>query len=371
MVMQTKVITDIKMRRQRVRTRVQEFHTAHPGFCNIMGKIFKYSLPVAVTVGLLVWLFTKIHFEDMRKAMADGCNFWWILLMMGITVLSHIIRGIRWGIQLRAVGVPRMSVTAESVAIFGAYALNLVFPWLGEGWRCVMISRREGVPLSTVVGTDLGDRGSDGIVVLLLLCLAFGVAHGAIDSFIDHYAVGRDVAAFTDNPWAWAWIATAILLVWGVLYFFRKYRWVAEADRSLQKVWDGFRVLFTMRHKGWYVVLTIGIWSCYFLETYVCFHAFGFTRPLLEMPGSCWGLIPGLVVFVFGSLSMAVPSNGGLGPWNLAVMFALSLYGVTDAQGAAYSLVAWGFQALTLVMLGIFSAIYLSRTGSDKSPLPE
>ena len=54
------------------------------------------------------------------------------------------------------------------------------------------------------------------------------------------------------------------------------------------------------------------------------FQAFPFTRALVEEPGSAWGLIPGLVVFVFGSYSMAIPSNGGLGPWNLAVMFGRS-----------------------------------------------
>lgn len=72
-----------------------------------------------------------------------------------------------------------------------------------------------------------------------------------------------------------------------------------------------------------------------------------------------WGLIPGLVVFVFGSISIAVPSNGGLGPWNIAVMFALSLYGVGNSEGAAFSLVCWSFQAITQVAAGLFSIGYM------------
>ena len=74
---------------------------------------------------------------------------------------------------------------------------------------------------------------------------------------------------------------------------------------------------------------------------------------------SAYGLIPGLVVFVFGSFSIAVPSNGGLGPWNLAVMFALSLYGIPETEGTAYSIAVWGSQAATYVALGIFSAAYI------------
>ena len=111
-----------------------------------------------------------------------------------------------------------------------------------------------------------------------------------------------------------------------------------------------------------YVFLTLGIWTCYFLETYCCFFAFPFTRDLVHIPGSCYGLIPGLVVFVFGSFSMAVPSNGGLGPWNIAVMYALMLYGISHTDAAAYSIVAWGFQAIMLIALGIFSAFYITIT---------
>ena len=190
----------------------------------------EYLFPVAISVVLVVWLFHKVNFHDVMHVVRTECNVWYLVLMMAITTLSHISRGIRWGIQLRGAGVPSMPVLRECVSIFGAYALNLVFPRLGEAWRCVYVSKRERVPLSTVVGTE---------------------------------------------------------------------------------------------------------------------------------PGTCFGLIPGLVVFVFGSFSMAVPSNGGLGPWNVAVMYALSLYGISDTQGTAFSLVMWSMQAAWLVVQGIFSAAYV------------
>ena len=120
-----------------------------------------------------------------------------------------------------------------------------------------------------------------------------------------------------------------------------------------------------------YLLLTVGIWTCYFMETYLCFYAFPFTRALVDEPGSCWGLVPGLVVFVFGSCSMIVPSNGGLGPWNIAVMFALTLFGISSGDGAAYSIVCWSFQAGMLVALGIFSALYIMierRAGRNNVP---
>lgn len=325
-------------------------------------KIARYLIPFLVSAGMVVWLFHKVDIHEMMRVIREGCDFRWIVVMMLITALSHVIRGIRWGIQLRAVGVPRMSVVAESVAIFGAYALNLVFSGVGEAWRCVYVSRRENTPLSTVVGTDLGDRSSDAVVVLMLLGLALVVAKGPIDTFISHYAIGEDIRHFSDDPRLWCAVILGLTLVWAALYFFRKYRYIEKIDSSLKNVWQGFKVLFTMKGVGAYVVLTLGIWLCYFMETYVCFYAFPFTRALIDSPGSAYGLIPGLVVFVFGSFSMAVPSNGGLGPWNIAVMFALSIYGIGNTEGAAFSMVMWSFQAAMLVMLGVFSAIYIAAT---------
>lgn len=334
-------------------------------------KILDYAVPVGISAALVIWLFHKVNFKDIVEMARGECNFMWVGVMMAITTLSHITRGVRWGIQLRAAGVPRMTVTKESVSIFGAYALNLVFPRLGEVWRCIFISRSERVPLSTVVGTDIGDRGSDAVVVALLTVLALIVAHPAIMSFMDHYQVGREIYHIFDNAVLWIIITAVIVAFWAVCHYMRKYRWVQNMDNGLDNIWKGFKVLFIMKGRGLYVWLTLGIWLCYYMETYVMFQAFPFTRALVYEAGMAGGLIPGLVVFVFGSMSMAIPSNGGLGPWNLAVMFALSLYGISQTEGATFAMVMWSFQAAWLVVLGLFSAGYVLMERKNNHLLEE
>lgn len=325
----------------------------------IVSRVLKYLIPLLVSAGLIVWLFHKVNIHQVETIIRQGVDWRYIVAMMAITVLSHIIRGIRCGIQLRAAGIPRIPATAESVSIFGAYALNLVFPFLGEAWRCVYISRREGCKLSTVVGTDLGDRASDGIMILLIMILTVIVAHPAIDRFLDRYPLGEAIDRFTTDGAMWVILVVVVaLLVAGDLYF-RNTKFVKGVNASILRIWDGFKVLFHMKGTGLYLILTLGIWICYFFETYVCFFAFPFTRELVTNSSYTLGLVPGLVVFVFGSCSMAVPSNGGLGPWNIAVMFALSLFGISNSDGAAYSIVCWSFQAIILVASGIFSVFYI------------
>lgn len=325
----------------------------------VISRVLKYLIPVLVSGGLIIWLFHKVNIHQVESIIRQGVDWRYIAAMMAITVLSHIIRGIRWGIQLRAAGIPRIPATAESVSIFGAYALNLVFPFLGEAWRCVYITRREGCKLSTVVGTDLGDRASDGIMILLIMILTVIVAHPAIDRFLDRYPLGEAIDRYTTDGVLWVVIAIVLALLIAGDYFFRDTKFVKGVNASIMRMWQGFSVLFHMKGTGLYLILTLGIWVCYFFETYVCFFAFPFTRELVTNSPYTLGLVPGLVVFVFGSCSMAVPSNGGLGPWNIAVMFALSLFGISNSDGAAYSIVCWSFQAIILVASGIFGAFYI------------
>lgn len=103
-------------------------------------------------------------------------------------------------------------------------------------------------------------------------------------------------------------------------------------------LWDGFAVILSMPGKGTWLMYTFCIWGCYFTQLYVAFYAFPFTEAVLAEHGT----VVALVAFTLSSISMGVPSNGGIGPWQWAIMFALGIYGVdrTDA-GALRQLGAW------------------------------
>lgn len=284
---------------------------------------------------------------------------------MIVTTLSLMVRGVRWGIQLRAAGVKRMTVLCEWITLWGAYALNLVFPQMGEAWRCVFVSKRQKAPLSTVIGTDIGDRFIDWIIIMILFIISLVIAHPLIMEFMDHYAIGRKVKDIVENPILWSSLAAGILIFVTILYFFREKKWVQAITLNIKRLWQGFSVVFRMKLWWLYLLLSILTWVCYFFQTYICFFAFEYTKNLITTPGTVYGLIPGLVAFVFGSLSMGIPSNGGLGPWNLAIMFALSLFGISDTDGTAFSVVVWAFQSLTYIVLGVFAAVYILVTSKS------
>lgn len=321
----------------------------------------KYLLPLALTVLLLWYMFSKVNFRQMMDIVSHGVDYWWILCAMGISVFSHVFRAMRWRIQLRALDIypPLMALACS---IFGCYALNLVFPRLGEVWRCTYIATRQKAPFTKVLGSMVADRLADTLTVLALTLVTFLVAAGALNSFLAKYPIGRGVLNLLYNPWFWVGALVLAAGVWAILKFCSKSKPVSKVLDMLRQLWQGFAVVTTMPGKWKFFGLTLCIWACYFFQLYVAFFAFSFTRELCSEPGLAFGLVPCLVAFVLSSIGMAVPSNGGLGPWNIAIMFGLAIYGISDAQGTAFSMLQWSGQTVMLILLGIFTMVYISRS---------
>lgn len=324
------------------------------------GKILRWGLPLVLTVALVWYMFSKVDFQEMLHLLSHGVDYWWILAAMGLSVFSHIFRAARWRIQLRSLGIDA-PLQALSCSIFGCYALNLLFPRLGEVWRCTYVSRREKAPFTTVLGSMVGDRACDTLMVLLLTVLAFVVATPAIEAFLVKYPVGRGIVDTVSGWWFWVVVILVGAGIW-ILFRYGDNIGIVKKIRSwIRGVWEGFAALWKMKGKWMFLLLTIAIWGCYYLQLYVAFFAFGFTKNLCMESSLGFGLVPCLVAFVLSSIGMAIPSNGGLGPWNIAVMFGLAIYGVTDAEGTAFSMLVWSAQTVMLILLGIYTMIYISR----------
>ena len=346
-------------------TEIKEDIDGKKGMKKWLGLAVRYLLPLALTVLLVWYMFRKVDFRQMLTLLKEGVDYWWILCAMGISVFSHMFRAARWRLQLRSLGIdaPYMALCCS---IFGCYALNLVFPRLGEVWRCTYISTRQKSPFTTVLGSMVADRLADTAMVLLLTLLTFIVANSALNSFLSEYQIGRDLISLVENPTAWLLLAVGIGLVCFIIYLLRNTAVVKKLGGWLKELWQGFATVWRMKGRLKFLLLTFCIWGCYYFQLYVAFYAFDFTRELCR-PEFAFGLVPCLVAFVLSSIGMAIPSNGGLGPWNIAVMFGLAVYGISDEQGTAFSMLQWSGQTVMLIILGIYTMIYISATNNSLS----
>lgn len=327
----------------------------------ILNYAVKYLLPLVLSVALVWYMLDHVDIAAMMDIIRKGVNYWWILLAMGLSVISHIIRATRWRIQLDSLGI-KPGLMPLSCSIFGCYALNLVFPRLGEVWRCTYIAQRQKASFTTVFGSMVADRLSDTVMVLAITLFTFLAAHSAMIAFLAKYPVGQDMIAMVEQPLFWVAVAAAAAALWALFHFGRNNRFVKKIRSAAANLWNGFASVAKMRGKWLFIILTVALWSCYFLQLYVAFFAFGFTRDLCAESSLAFGLTPCLVAFVLSSIGMAIPSNGGLGPWNIAVMFGLALYGISETQGTAFSMLVWSAQTVMLIILGIFTMIYISAS---------
>lgn len=316
-------------------------------------KTVSYIIPPLFTVGLCYALYADV---DIGR-IADGlrsCNWLLVALFLGCNLLAMVFRGIRWRLQLRAIGVdPPLGVMSRS--IFGTYAVNIVFPRLGELWRSGFIARVGGAPFSRVFGTMVADRLSDTITVLLICIPAFTLTSGALNSFLAASGSGMSIGSLLTS---WPVIALAVIAVIAAIYVAFGHGAAASRVRKfIVDTWRGFTAIISMPRKGIWLLLTLGVWGSYVLSMWLSMLAFPATAQIL----ATHGFGAALLTFVFGSLAMAIPSNGGIGPWQLAIILSLSgLYGMDRGEALTFATINLAATTLLTIALGLYAFAHIA-----------
>ncbi|MCD7710076.1 MAG: flippase-like domain-containing protein [Porphyromonadaceae bacterium] len=310
----------------------------------------KFLLPLCCGVAIFWVLYRNLDAKQIARILQSEIKYGWVILSMFIGVVSHIIRAMRWKLQLRALDHV-VSFRTLTNAIFGTYAMNLLFPRLGEVWRCTYVARRENMPFTLLLGSVVSDRLMDTVsVICLIVAVLFLQMHVLFDFLKQYPSIEETFLSLVSSPYPYLIV---LVLVGAVVWLFKQkseYRWVARIKAMVCNLWYGFRTVLTMKQKKRFLLYTVLLWGCYYLQLYFCLFAFADTSHL--------GALAALSLFVMGSIGMGIPVQGGLGPWHLAVIATLAIYGITDKNVAgSFALVAHGSQMLVIILLGIYTFI--------------
>ena len=317
-------------------------------------KLIKLLLPLAFGIGIIMFIMQKVEMEMLMDTIQNGISWTWVVISWIFALIANVLRGIRWRQQLRTVDI-NPSLHDMSVSFFGNYGMNLVFPRLGEVWRCNYIANSNDKPFSTVAGTILSERLCDilSMMVYLVLCLIF--ESRVLLQFFFGDEDGNKVDVETSYT-LWFWLLGALLLCLVLYYvlnrYFREwgpYKYVREV---LSNVWVGFRSLKDLPNIWSYIGWSMLIWFFYFLNTLTQFYFFDFTTHL--------GINACLAVFVMGSLAQILPIQGGLGAWQIMVIFALMLYGISESDAGIFSVVAWTIEQAFVLVMGLYALVYVA-----------
>lgn len=320
-------------------------------FKKILRTTIKVILPLLLGLLLLWYLYREMDFREIWLVIKKGVRYDILLFSLFFGLFANIVRGYRWGLLVSSIG-ERFKMINLVYAVLGNYAINFVLPRVGEVWRCGIITKYEKIPFTKLFGTLLIDRMADTLTVGLITLFIFMFNFPFFKNF---FAKNPSLAEGFEVNFSTLWIAIAVLILVAAVWFtFTRLGHLAviqKAKGMLSNILEGMKSVWLMEHKVRFVLQTITIWTGYFLYFYITFYAFDFTRDL--------GIGVGLIAFTMSSIGVAVPIQGGIGPWHFMVIATLVVYGVNENDAAAFALVVHASQSVWTALCGLFGIVAL------------
>ncbi len=319
---------------------------------SVFSRIAKVLFPLLLGGAILYWMYRDFDFQHVRHVLFHEMSWTWMLLSFPFCVMAQTLRGCRWLLSLEPLGEhPRTRVSVYS--IFVSYAVSLVVPRIGEFTRCGILKRWDSVSFPKALGTVVTERVVDSLIIVMVTGMAFLLEMSIFGTFFERTGTSLD-AILSGFSWA-GWLVTAICAAAVVilLYILLQHLTIFNKVReTLHSVWEGIASLRYVRHVTIFILMSLGIWVCYFLHYYITFYCFDFTENL--------SLGCGLVTFLIGSIAVVVPTPNGAGPWHFAVKTMLLLYGVAEEEALFFVLIVHTIQTMFVVLLGVYGWARLS-----------
>ncbi|MCW3083200.1 MAG: hypothetical protein JWP12_566 [Bacteroidetes bacterium] len=308
---------------------------------------------------LLIWLAVRNKTaEELNniKLAIQKANYFWIVLSIVVSGLSHYFRAARWKILLAPLGhKPKTSNAFFSV--MSGYLANLAVPRLGEVTRCGLLNEYEKVPFVQGFGTVIAERAIDVVCLLILFFLTLGIEFKKISGIANDLIFANVAAKFNSLTQKSMFMTVAltvlILAVAGFFYFRKKIQALMSGKIKgfIGGLWDGLLSVKKVDRPIAFIVYTVLIWLMYILQVYVCFFAFSELSHL--------SFIVGIVITVFGSIAIIVVP-GGTGMYQIIVIQILTtVYFISEPSSFAFAWAVWASQIFLILCAGLISLILL------------
>lgn len=305
--------------------------------------------------GFLLWLVLRGQDIGQIKVYIKSANFWWIGLSVLLGLLSHISRSIRWNLLIQPLGYsPKLYNTFMAVMV--GYFANLAFPRLGEVSKCVALKQYERVPINKLLGTMIVERASDLIMLIAFLVATLVFEFRTLsDFFMENIAGGfADKFSSKSDSLLLYGIILAIMVVGGIIVWriFRRSNLAYRLRDLMAGFVEGLKSIGKMKNKWHFIFHSLFIWAMYYMMTYTALFAFTDTAHL--------GLMAAMAIFVFGSLGMVAPVQGGIGAFHfMTVLVLMDVYSIDKSPSTAFAFVVHAAQTFLVIILGFFSLIIL------------
>jgi hypothetical protein len=314
-------------------------------------KWFSIVLPIALGIYLIVYTYTKFTPDQLLeiKGYFKNANYTYIFIAAIIAVLGNASRAYRWKFSLDHMGY-QSSFLNNFMAVSIGYVLNLTVPKSGEISRALIVKKYNNIPFDKGFGSIVAERIVDVFVLLLFMLLAVFLQFDIVKSLIlDKIPLQKLILLLLLG----FLFCIALLLV----YKYSKAKFILTIKQKISGLKEGLFSIIHMKKKGWYFFHTAFIWFSYILMFYITIFVFPQTSHL-----SLGAVISS---FVVGSIAIAF-TNSGFGSYPFLISKILLFYSIAETTGNAFGWIIWTSQMVVVLILGLFSFLFLPVFNRNK-----
>ena len=275
-----------------------------------------------------------------------------ILPVVGILLLSHWVRALRWRLLIGSMGQTVQKREAFYAVLIG-YLVNQAVPRLGEVMKCTLLGKRTGIPVEKLIGTVLLERIFDACCLLVFFGITLAIQPDLYDRLMDTFFRSAAVVVPAEEGISPLWIVGILLIGLGLLVWWRlrnlstlKFR--ERFNRFKTHFIEGLRAIQHLRARGEFLLLTLIMWGCYLGGGYIGLLAIQDTQHL--------GIPVAFSILSAGSVGM-IASPGGIGAYAYLIQKTMELYGIQEAVAIAFGWLLWLVQTGVIVLGGMASFV--------------
>jgi len=328
--------------------------------------IFQYLIFLGGGIFLVWWQLRSMTGVE-KNQFYDAfhlANYWLVIPVVIMSLLSHISRAIRWKLMMEPLGYKPALKNVFAVTMVG-YLANAAVPRLGEILKCTFLARYEKLHVDKLFGTILVERAFDFLCYLLFIGFTVLIQVKVVGNYVKSKL--NEITHSAGFP-LWAKILTIIVIIGTLVYLvkllIRKYpgnRVFIKINNFFRGIADGFTSIKNLKHRRLFILHTIFIWAMYLLQIYIGFSAMEGTAHL-SLKAAC-------SVLTLATLAM-IATPGGIGSFPIFVMQTLAMYSIADPLGKAFGWLIWGVSTGIVIIAGFGALIllpYLNRKKNENS----
>lgn len=318
----------------------------------------KYIVGLSIAGGLLWYVFKDWDLQDLLTRFAK-VNYFWVLLSIILSIVSHIIRAYRWNLLLHPLGYNSITTYKTFLAVMVGYLANLIAPRAGEITRCGVLKRTDGVNMSASLGSVVAERIIDFLGLLVIIFFGLLLQFDLLGSFLTDFFYEKTKSIEMSNHTLQLLIilglviVIALVMLWMLRARIKRLPLYYKLRSFANEMADGFTSVLKLESKRGFWISTVLIWVLYYAMAYVIVFAMPSTSNL--------GLLAGLSILIMGGLGMSAPVQGGFGTYHILVGSVLGLYGIAQKDGYFFATLIHTSQTLTVLIVGSISFILSLR----------